>query len=145
MSASQNCIFCKIIKGDIPSHKVYEDENYFAFLDIRPLNPGHTLVIPKKHYRWVWDVENIGEYYEITSKIANAIKKSFNIEQVVSLVFGEEVPHAHIWLVPRFRGDGHGNAIDLKNIKNLNQVEMQKTLRKIKDKINSYIHANNQN
>ena len=76
MSASQNCIFCKIIKGDIPSHKVYEDENYFAFLDIRPLNPGHTLVIPKKHYRWVWDVENIGEYYEITSKIANAIKKS---------------------------------------------------------------------
>ena len=90
-----DCIFCKIIKGEAPSYKVYEDDDFFAFLSIVPLNPGHTLVIPKKHFRWVWDVPNIGEYYEAVGKIANAMRKAFNIEWVVSLVAGEEVPHAH--------------------------------------------------
>ena len=61
----ENCIFCKIVSGEIPSYKVYEDNEFMAFLDVRPLNLGHTLVIPKKHYRWVWDVPNIGEYYEV--------------------------------------------------------------------------------
>ena len=130
-----DCIFCKIIKKEIPSYKVYEDENFFAFLDIRPLNPGHTLVIPKKHCRWVWDVENIGEYYKVVGKIANAIKKAFDIDYVVSLVFGEEVEHAHIWLVPRFENDGHGAAIDLKNVKQLSEQEMKNSAEKIKSYI----------
>ena len=131
-----DCIFCKIIKKEIPSYKVYEDENFFAFLDIRPLNPGHTLVIPKKHCRWVWDVEDIGEYYKVVGKIANAIKKAFKTDYVVSLVFGEEVEHAHIWLVPRFENDKHGTAIDLKNIKQLSEQEMKDSAEKIKSYIN---------
>ncbi len=130
-----NCIFCKIVAGEIPCHKVYEDDNFMAFLDIRPLNPGHTLVIPKKHYRWVWDVPHIGQYYEVAGKIALAIKKAFAIEQVVSLVAGEEVPHAHIWLVPRFSDDGHGAAIDLKNVKNLSEEEMKNAAERIKDNL----------
>ncbi|MEA2089045.1 MAG: HIT family protein [Patescibacteria group bacterium] len=130
------CVFCKIIKGEISCYKVYEDENFFAFLDIRPLNPGHTLVIPKKHCRWVWDVENLGEYYKVVGKIANAIKKAFNTDYVVSLVFGEEVEHAHIWLVPRFKNDGHGAAIDLKNVKQLSEQEMKDAAEKIKLHIN---------
>lgn len=130
-----NCIFCKIVKGEIPSYKVYEDENFLAFLDIRPLNPGHTLVIPKKHFRWVWDIENIGEYYKVVKKIANAIKKVHKTDYVISLVFGEEVDHAHTWLIPRFKDDGHGSAIDLKNIKEIPAEKMQKIAEKIQKEV----------
>ncbi len=126
-----DCIFCKIVNGQIPSYQVYENDSFLVFLDIRPLNPGHVLVIPKKHYRWVWDVPNIGEYYELISRIANVLRKIMNTEQIVSLVFGEEVPHAHVWLVPRFEDDGHGGAIDLKNIKNISEEEMKNIQEKI--------------
>lgn len=133
-----DCIFCQIISGDIPSYKVYEDDDFFAFLDIRPLNPGHVLVIPKKHYRWVWDLpagrqasSNIGAYFELVKKIANAQKKAFSTDYIVELVFGEEVEHAHVWLIPRFANDGHGGAIDLSNIKKLSEKEMQEAADKI--------------
>ncbi|HAO64799.1 TPA: HIT family protein [Candidatus Taylorbacteria bacterium] len=96
----ENCIFCKIVNGQTPSHPVYEDEKFLAFLDIRPQSPGHTLVIPKEHFRWVWDVPNIGEYFEIVKRIALAQKKAFDVEQVICKIVGEEVPHAHIWLIP---------------------------------------------
>jgi histidine triad (HIT) family protein len=88
------------VKGDLPSHRVYEDDNFLAFLDINPESPGHTLVIPKEHYRWVWDVPNAGEYFEVTKKIALAQKKAFNTDLVISRVVGEEVHHAHIWVFP---------------------------------------------
>ncbi len=120
-----DCVFCKIVKGEIPSYKVYEDDDFYAFLDIRPLNLGHTLVIPKKHYRWVWDVPNIGEYYEVAGKIVKAMKKALDTDYVVSLVFGEEVPHAHIWLVPRYKQDGHGGAVNLENVKSFSDKEME--------------------
>ena len=99
------CIFCKIIKGEIPSVKVYEDENFLAFLDIRPMGPGHTQIIPKKHYRWVWDMPNVGEFFEITKKIALAQKKAFNADTVRAQVYGEEIPHAHIWVWPEVVGE----------------------------------------
>jgi len=120
-----SCIFCKIIQNEIPSYEIYRDNYFVAFLDIRPLNPGHVLVIPWDHYRFVWDVPNVGEYFELVAKIANAIKKAYSIDYVVSLVFGEEVPHAHVWLVPRFPDDGHGGAIDLANVKTLSEKEMK--------------------
>ena len=128
-----DCIFCKIIKGEIPSYKIYEDNNFLAFLDINPRNPGHTLIIPKKHYKWVWDVPNIDKYYKVVGKIANAIRKAMNTEWIVSLVLGEEVPHAHVWLVPRFKNDGHGASINLSNIKKLSEKEMQEIAQKIKN------------
>lgn len=130
-----DCIFCKIAAGELDSYKVYEDGDFFAFLDIRPLNLGHTLVIPKKHYRWVWDVPNIETYYKLVSRIALAIKKSFNTDYVVSLVFGEEVSHAHVWLVPRFEGDGHGAAIRLDNKKEISEEEMREAAKKISENI----------
>jgi histidine triad (HIT) family protein len=95
-----NCIFCKIAKGDILSHKVYEDEDFLAFLSIEPESPGHTLIIPKKHFRWVWDVPDAGEYFEIARKVATAQQKAFNTDWILSKVVGEEVPHAHIWVYP---------------------------------------------
>ncbi len=127
-----DCIFCKIIKGDIPCHKVYENKDFFAFLDIRPLNPVHTLFIPKKHFRWVWYVPNVEEYYKVVINVANAMKKAFGTDYVVSMVFGQEVPHAHVWLVPRFENDGHDGAIKLDNFKKLTDEEMKKSAEKIR-------------
>ena len=94
------CIFCKIVKGEIHSYKVYEDENFLAFLDINPQSPGHTQVITKIHYRWVWDVPNAGEYFEVVKKIAIAQKKAFGTDFILSKIIGDEVRHAHIWIFP---------------------------------------------
>ena len=106
------CIFCKLVKKEIPAEIVYEDENFLAFLDIKPMGPGHTQVIPKKHYRWVWDLPtqtdvpgNIGEYFNVVQKIALAQKKAFNADIVRSQIYGEEIPHAHIWVWPEIAGD----------------------------------------
>ena len=95
-----DCIFCKIVSGDIPAYKVYEDESFLAFLDINPKSPGHIQVIPKKHYRWVWDVPEIGTYFTVVRKIALAQKKAFKTDYILSKIVGEEVPHAHIWVFP---------------------------------------------
>ena len=95
-----NCIFCKIAAKEIPSHIVYEDANFLAFLDINPQSAGHTQVIPKEHYRWVWDVPNAGEYFEVVKKIALAQKKAFGTDLVLSKIIGDEVAHAHIWVFP---------------------------------------------
>ena len=101
MEKTESCVFCKIVRGEFPSHRVYEDEKFLVFLDIRPLAPGHVLVIPKEHYRWVWDVPNIGTYFELVQTVAKAIPKAFDpIEEIHARVIGEEVLHAHIWLYP---------------------------------------------
>lgn len=64
----EDCVFCKIAEKEISCFEVYEDEKFLAFLDINPRNPGHTLVIPKEHFRWVWDVPYLGEYFEVVGK-----------------------------------------------------------------------------
>jgi len=129
----EDCVFCKIVKGEIPCYKIYEDEDFLAFLDINPRNPGHCLVIPKKHYRWVWDVLNIDEYYKVVRKIANAIRKTLNTEQVTSVIWGEEVPHAHVWLVPRFENDGLENPFREGTVKEISKEEMEKIAEKIRN------------
>jgi histidine triad (HIT) family protein len=96
----KNCIFCKIVAREIPAEIIYEDTNFLAFLDIHPQSPGHTQVIPKQHYRWVWDVPNAGEYFEVAKKVALAQKKAFETDFVLSKIVGDEVPHAHIWVFP---------------------------------------------
>lgn len=117
--AMNECVFCKIVKGEIPAHKVYEDTDFLAFLDIRPESPGHSLVIPKKHYRWVWDVPNAGAYFAVAQKIALAQKKAFNTDFVLSKIIGEEVPHAHIWVFPdrKVSGDKMDFAVNAEKIK----------------------------
>jgi histidine triad (HIT) family protein len=96
----KDCIFCKIVAGEIPAHKVYEDEKFIAFLDIHPQSPGHTQVIPKTHYRWIWDIPNIGEYFEVVRKVAKAQQKAFATDFILSKSIGDEVQHAHIWVFP---------------------------------------------
>jgi len=99
------CIFCKIIRGEIPSYKVYEDDDFLAFLDIDPQSPGHTQVIPKEHYRWVWDTPNAGKYFEVVKKIVMAQRKAFDTDFILSKIIGDEVPHAHIWVYPGTKDD----------------------------------------
>lgn len=110
-----DCVFCKIVRGEIPAHKVYEDEQFLAFLDIHPQSPGHTQVIPKQHYRWVWDVPNAGAYFEVAQKIAKAEQKAFSTDWILSKTVGDEVEHAHLWVFPnnKVAGDSmdlEGNA-----------------------------------
>ncbi|MFC1727184.1 HIT family protein [Patescibacteria group bacterium] len=97
---TKDCVFCKIVKGQLPCWKIYEDNDFLAFLDITPFTEGHTLVIPKKHYRWVWDVPNVGEYFKIAAKIINHYRQVANNQWVSSLVWGTDVPHAHIQVLP---------------------------------------------
>lgn len=113
----KDCIFCKIANKEIPSHIVYEDNDFLAFLDINPQSPGHVQVIPKKHYRWVWEVPDAGEYFEVVKKLAVAQQKAFNTEWILSKIVGDEVEHAHIWIYPAVKGnltDFKGNAGKIK-------------------------------
>jgi len=96
----ENCIFCKIAKGELPCYKLYEDNDFLAFLDIFPLTKGHALVIPKKHFQKVIDYPKVGKYFEVATKVAKAIKDTYKIEYVDICVFGREVDHAHIRLHP---------------------------------------------
>ncbi|MFC1800955.1 HIT family protein [Nanoarchaeota archaeon] len=127
---TSDCIFCKIINKEIPAYKIFENFNFFSFLDIRPLNKGHCLVIPKKHYRWVWDIEE--EYSAVVNKIAHALKKALGTDYVQSIVMGDEIPHAHIHLIPRFENDGHGGLVDISKVKEIPEAEMKEIEFKIK-------------
>jgi len=116
-----DCIFCKIAAGEIPSHKVYEDGEVLAFLDITPVNPGHTLVIPKSHYGNLLDLPE-----DLLCALAKAVKKitpavlagigapGFNLGLINGAVAGQAVDHVHFHIMPRFEGDGrqlwHGQA-----------------------------------
>ncbi|MDO8565083.1 MAG: HIT domain-containing protein [bacterium] len=102
----QDCIFCKIINKEIPAEIVYENEEFLALLSINPQAPGHTLIIPREHHRWVWDVPNAGAYFEVAKKIAIAQQKAFKTESIWAHVEGAEVPHAHIWIFPNPKTPG---------------------------------------
>jgi histidine triad (HIT) family protein len=105
--ASKACIFCKIAEGKIPCSKVYEDKENIAFLDIGPVNKGHILVIPKKHYRWVWDIPaaESSKMMPILQKLAKAVQNATKCDLVVMTVVGDAVEHAHIHLIPKFNND----------------------------------------
>ena len=128
-----DCIFCKIVRGEAPAYKVYEDADFIAFLDIRPLNGGHTLIIPKKHYRWVWDVPNPGEYFKVADKIADALKKTMDTDKVVAWILGELVSHAHINVIPKFPDDGHGEVINFTAMKQIPKEQMENIRDRIKN------------
>jgi len=130
-----DCVFCKIVKGEVPSYKVHEDKDYLAFLSIEPLNLGHCLIIPKKHYRYADQVPNFGEYFEVAKKVGNGIKKATGHEHLYFLTVGNEIKHAHIWVTPHYDGDGHGNDVNWQAIKKLSESQMKKIAKKISDKI----------
>lgn len=95
-------IFTRIVAGEIPSYKIAENEQFYAFLDINPLQKGHTLVIPKREVDYIFDLEDeeLAAMHLFAKKIANAIRKTFDCKKVGVAVLGLEVPHAHIHLIP---------------------------------------------
>jgi len=109
----ENCLFCKIAKGEIPCNKLYEDNDIMAFLDIRPTTKGHTLIIPKKHEETLLETkpELLAKMLPIIQQIAKVEKeifaaKGFNIGINIGKEAGQEVNHTHIHLIPRYGNDG---------------------------------------
>lgn len=110
---TDDCIFCRIVDGDIPSRTVYEDDDVFAFLDANPLARGHTLVIPKAHRHHVQDMDAdlagavFDAVYDLVPVVESAVDAdASNIGINNGEASGQEVPHAHVHIVPRFEGDG---------------------------------------
>ncbi|HDQ16926.1 MAG TPA: HIT family protein [Candidatus Vogelbacteria bacterium] len=110
----KECLFCQIASGQIPADKVYEDETWLAFLDIRPVNKGHLLLIPKEHYRNIFDLsdEALDKLGRPLAKLAQAVKKASQAEGVNIIMnnepaAGQIIFHAHWHIVPRFSDDGH--------------------------------------
>ena len=95
-------IFTKIIKGEIPCHKIEENEHFIAFLDIMPLKKGHTLVVPKAQLDYIFDLEDqtLGDLMIFAKKVAKKIEATISCERMGVAVIGLEVPHAHIHLIP---------------------------------------------
>ncbi|MFC1768732.1 HIT family protein [Nanoarchaeota archaeon] len=107
-----DCVFCKIVKGEIPSAKLFEDDKVFSFLDIGPINKGHALVIPKGHYETILDIPDdvLDNLIRTTKKVTKAVKEATSAPGVNNLlnngeVSGQAVFHAHMHVIPRFEGD----------------------------------------
>ncbi|MCA1030887.1 HIT family protein [Bacillus timonensis] len=136
------CIFCKIINGDIPSAKVFENEDVVAFLDISQVSKGHTLVIPKVHKENIYELtpEIAGKVFEVVPKIANAIKKEFNPIGLNLLnnngeAAGQAVFHYHIHIIPRYgKGDGFG-AVWKSHANDYSQEALQKIAQSISQSV----------
>ncbi len=126
-----DCIFCKIVKGEFPSVKIWEDENYLAFLDINPINLGHTVLIPKKHDDYLFDL-NDKEYTELmlrAKKIANLLRSKLKPKRVGLSVEGFFVPHVHVHIVPLNKG----NELNPERAKHMDSEELKKIADKIKN------------
>ena len=109
----EECLFCKIVKGELPSSKLYEDEDTLAFLDLFPVNKGHSLVISKEHYENIFDVpeESLSKISSVMKNVADAVKKGVNadgisIAQSNGKDAGQIIPHIHFHIMPRFKDDG---------------------------------------
>lgn len=126
-------IFSKIIAGDIPCYKIAEDDRFFAFLDIRPLQAGHTLVVPKVEVDYIFDLDDatLGDMMVFAKKIALAIKKVVPCERIGVAVIGLEVPHCHIHLSPI---NGLGD-MDFRNPKSFSADFMQELAEQIKSNL----------
>ena len=103
----ENCIFCKIAKGEIPHNRFYENKNFVAFLDISPVVKGHALLIPKKHSVWMQETDDkiISNIFKLAKKIMLAMKMSLGCDYVQVSIVGKDVPHFHIHLIPRHFND----------------------------------------
>ena len=109
------CIFCKIVAGELPSTQIYEDASTLVFLTIAPVNPGHMLVIPKAHFENIFDLpaETLSAMMHTAQKMAQALKTSLQVEDVNVTMnngthSGQVVFHSHVHVIPRYEGDGHG-------------------------------------
>ena len=127
---NKDCIFCKIITGEIPAVKIYENQKVTAFLDTNPIKPGHVLVLPKKHTDYLFDLDD-GEYAELmleSKKVAKILKNKLHSKRIGLAVEGFGVPHVHVHLVPVNRG----NELNPEKAKHVDIEELNRMAQKIK-------------
>jgi len=112
MRAMNDCLFCKIVSGEIPCHKVYEDKNYLAFLDVNPVNQGHTLVIPKQHSRNILEIdkEALQDMVVIVKQLSEKIKEKLKCDGINIMInnepeAGQIIFHTHFHIIPRYKSD----------------------------------------
>jgi len=126
-----DCIFCKIINGEIPSYTIYEDEIVKVFLDVKPINNGHSLVIPKKHYTNINDIdlETLTHIQKTAKELFTKYKQNLNCDGITlcqNNEYGQEVKHYHLHIIPRYENDG----IEIKsNLKKLDPKEIYEKLK----------------
>lgn len=111
----ENCLFCKIANGDIPSATIYEDRYFRAFMDVNPASPGHCLIVPREHFDNIYDLdgETAGRLFTLATGIARALREALacdglNLVQNNGEAAGQTVGHFHLHLIPRYKGDGVG-------------------------------------
>ncbi|MBQ9213606.1 MAG: HIT family protein [Bacteroidales bacterium] len=122
-------IFSRIIKGEIPCYKIAENDEFFAFLDVNPIQKGHTLVVPKEEISYIFDIDDdkLGRYMAFSKRVASAIKAAIPCVKVGIAVVGLEVPHSHIHLVPL----NNVNDMSFEHKMTLEKAEMQEIADKI--------------
>lgn len=135
----EDCLFCKIISNEIPSYKIYEDDAVLAFLDIHPMSKGHTLIVPKKHARDIFelDAETLEKISSVAKKIAVKMKESFGVDGVnlyhASGVHAEQtVFHFHLHVVPRRKDDSICFTCAVMGKENIDSAEFEETVEKLK-------------
>ncbi len=118
----ESCVFCRIVQREAPASILYEDDEVLAFLDIRPLNEGHTLVIPKRHYETVYGIPDdlVAHIYKLVKRLAVAVKAATKADGVTIIqqnghAAGQEVFHMHVHVVPRFEGEKLPHFRDIPN------------------------------
>jgi histidine triad (HIT) family protein len=127
----ENCVFCKIISGEIPAVKIWEDDKHIAMLDINPVKPGHVLIIPKKHTEYIFDLDD-KEYNLLMMKakeIAKKLKIKLNSKRIGMAVEGFRVPHVHVHLIPVDKE----NDLNSKRTRPLNAEELSKMAERLKE------------
>ena len=134
-SDGAGCIFCKIVKGEIPCAKVYEDEDILAFLDVAPVNIGHSLVIPKEHFADIHETPDkiMGEMMKVAKKISSAIKSGVGADGINVYMNNDKaafqaVFHAHVHVIPRFFNDGLPEFHSKRSYKEVEQKEVAKKI-----------------
>jgi histidine triad (HIT) family protein len=132
----KSCIFCRIVQKQVPSSLVFEDEKVMAFLDIKPLNEGHTLVIPKAHYESIFDIpkERIAYLHGITKRIAIAIEKAtkadgISIIQQNGKAAGQDIFHLHVHVIPRYKDQ---KLLSFSEISEVDRKKLSQTAEKIR-------------
>lgn len=139
LELDENCIFCKIVKGEIPCSKIFEDDEVLSFLDIAPANKGHVLIVTKNHYETLLDIpdNDLNDLMLKAKKIARAMSSAFGNEGFNVLinnkkVAGQLVPHSHLHIIPRFSGDGI-------NLNWMPKKYKDKEIDEFKEKIKSFL------
>lgn len=122
------CIFCKIVAHEVPAAIVYEDDDTIAFLDIHPQTRGHLQLVPKQHLRWVYDIPDIGSFFNTAQKIIRAIIPILGADHVRLATYGDEVEHAHLWIVPHYKPEPNKS-------KNKERIDLEEVAQLLKNNL----------